>query len=93
MPLSAAQRGTIKIAAASLAAVALLGASEVPGETGTEVNVCHVQHSAGESVEQRIAGVKADTARAVELQQLTSEQAAFVAEQLVRRIQSGALPI
>ncbi|WP_150117184.1 hypothetical protein [Arthrobacter sp. ERGS1:01] len=72
------------VAAATLAAVTVLSgpvfSSDPAAILAAPVN----------SASSRIAGVKEDMARAVALQQVTAEQAAFLENQLVRRIQSGA---
>ncbi|MGO4383230.1 hypothetical protein [Specibacter sp. RAF43] len=65
------------VAAATLAAVTVLSA---PGTAPAPASA---------SVTSRIAGVQEDMARAVALRQVTAEQAAFLENQLVRRIQAG----
>ena len=87
-----------RMAAVSLAAVTMLGASAVPAGAASNVGAANISQAPAGSADQqsdtdqRIAGVHADMARAVELQQVTEEQAAFLAEQLVRRIHAGSMP-
>jgi copper(I)-binding protein len=64
------------VAAATLAAVTVFSGGAAVANT--------------ESTASRIAGVQQDLARAVALQQVTSEQAAAFEKQMVRRIQSQA---
>ncbi|GAA4658499.1 hypothetical protein [Arthrobacter cryoconiti] len=70
------------VAAATLAAVAVLSG---PIYSADAVSILAAPAN---SVQSRIAGVQQDMARAVALQQVTPEQAAFLEGQLVRRIQS-----
>ncbi|MBP2413194.1 hypothetical protein JOF48_001993 [Arthrobacter stackebrandtii] len=74
------------VAAVTLAAVTVLGASGMTGGTG--LDAASIITSPPNSASSRIAGVQEDMARAVQLQQITPEQAAFLERQLVRRIQN-----
>ena len=71
------------MAAATLAAVTVLSGTVVSQEPDA------ILASPVNSASSRIAGVQADMARAVALQQVTPEQAAFLEKQLVRRIEGG----
>ncbi len=87
-----------RMTAVSLAAVTMLGVSAVPAGAASNVGAGNISQISANSADQlssadeRIAGVHADMARAVELLQVTEEQAAFLADQLVRRIQADAMP-
>lgn len=71
---------TTAVAAATLAAVTAFSAPALHAS---------ILSSPANSAQQRIAGVQADMARAVELKQLSPEQAKFLENQLVQRIQNG----
>ncbi len=75
------------VAAVTLAAVTVLGVSGMTGGVG--LDAASIITSPPNSASSRIAGVREDMARAVQLQQITPEQAAFLERQLVRRIQNG----
>ncbi|WP_269938479.1 hypothetical protein [Arthrobacter sp. HY1533] len=77
------------MAAVTLAAAAVLGAPGLVGGSAPTLDPASIIASPPNSTEQRIAGVHEDMARAVALQQVTAEQAAFLERQLVRRIQGG----
>ncbi|MCU6482225.1 hypothetical protein QO003_002018 [Arthrobacter silviterrae] len=72
------------VAAATLAAVTALSGPVYSSDPAS------ILSSPANSASSRIAGVHADMARAVALQQVTPEQAAFLEQQLVRRIQADA---
>lgn len=78
------------MAAVTLAAVTVLGGPVLVGGTASSLDPASIIGSPPNSVTSRIAGVHEDMARAVQLQQITSEQAAFLENQLVKRIQSEA---
>jgi hypothetical protein len=71
------------MAAATLAAVTVLAAPVISQDPAA------ILASPVNSASSRIAGVHEDIARAVALNQVTPEQAAFLEKQLVRRIQAG----
>lgn len=78
------------MAAVTLAAVTVLGGPVLVDGTASSLDPGSIIGSPPNSVTSRIAGVHEDMARAVQLQQITSEQAAFLENQLVKRIQSEA---
>ncbi len=78
------------VSAVTLAAVTVLSGSGLMGGSPLGTNSAGVVGSPPNSVTSRIAGVHNDLARAVELQQVTPEQANFVEQQLIRRIQKTA---
>lgn len=77
---------TTAAAAVTLAAAAVLGAHAVTHQTTSSMDAGTIIGSPVNSAAARIAGIQADTARAVELKQLTAEQAAFLEAQLLKRI-------
>ncbi len=79
-------------AAVTLAAVTVLSASGFMGASATGLESASIVGSPPNSASARIAGVQEDMARAVQLQQITPEQAAFLEQQLVRRIQIDEQP-
>lgn len=76
------------VAAVTLAAVTVLSGPGVVGGSASSLAAGSIIGSPANSVSSRISGVHEDMARAVQLQQITPEQAAFLENQLVRRIQS-----
>lgn len=74
-------------AAVTLAAVTVLSASGFMGASAAGLDSASIVASPPNSASSRIAGVQEDMARAVQLQQITPQQAAFLEQQLVRRIQ------
>lgn len=78
------------MAAVTLAAVTVLGGPVLVGGTASGLDPASIIGSPPNSVSSRIAGVHEDMARAVQLQQITAEQAAFLENQLVKRIQNKA---
>ena len=80
------------VSAVTLAAVTVLSGSGLMGGSALGVDPAGVVGAPPNSVTSRIAGVHDDLARAVELQQVTPEQASFVERQLIRRIQNSAEP-
>ena len=77
-------------AAVTLAAVTVLSVSGLVGAPSSGLDSAGIISSPPGSVSSRIAGVQEDMARAVQLQQITPEQAAFLEKQLIRRIQGGS---
>ena len=77
------------MAAVTLAAAAVLGAPGLVSGSAPTLDPASIIASPPNSTASRIAGVHEDMARAVELQQITAQQAAFLEEQLVRRMQGG----
>lgn len=76
-------------AAVTLAAVTVLSATGLMGAPSTGLDSASIISSPPNSASSRIAGVKEDMARAVALQQITPEQAAFLERQLVQQIQKS----
>ncbi|MHA7306201.1 hypothetical protein ACX80E_13300 [Arthrobacter sp. TMN-49] len=77
------------MAAATLAAVTVLSGPALAGAAASGANSGSIISSPPNSASSRIAGVHEDMVRAVKLGQITSEQAAFLEKQLVKRIQAG----
>lgn len=75
------------VAAVTLAAVTVLSGPALAGGSSSNFEPGSIIASPPNSASSRIAGVQEDMARAVELQQVTAEQAAFLESQLVKRIQ------
>lgn len=75
------------VTALTLAAVTVLSGSGLIGGSALALESASIIGSPPNSVSSRIAGVHEDMARAVELQQVTQEQASFLEKQLIRRIQ------
>lgn len=87
-PLNHGKKGVGSAAAAvTLAAVTVLSASGLMGAPAAGLDSASIVGSPPNSTSSRIAGVQDDVARAVQLQQITPAQAAFLEQQLVRRIQ------
>ncbi|MDO5753912.1 hypothetical protein [Arthrobacter sp.] len=76
------------MAAVTLAAVTVLGGPAVVGGMAGSLDSGSIIGSPPNSASSRIAGVQNDMARAVALQQITPEQAAFLENQLVKRIRN-----
>ncbi|POH56859.1 hypothetical protein [Arthrobacter glacialis] len=77
------------VAAATLAAVTVLSGPALAGASASGLNSGSIISSPPNSASSRIAGVHEDMARAVQLGQITASQAAFLENQLVKRIQPG----
>ncbi|MHA7268172.1 hypothetical protein [Arthrobacter sp. HLT1-20] len=77
------------VAAATLAAVTVLSGPSLSGAPASGLNSASIVSSPPNSASSRIAGVQQDVARAVQLGQITAEQAAFLENQIVKRIQLG----
>ncbi|WP_218711347.1 hypothetical protein [Arthrobacter sp. BF1] len=75
------------VAAVTLAAVTVLSGPALVGGSSSSFEPGSIIGSPPNSAPTRIAGVQEDMARAVELHQITAEQAAFLESQLVKRIQ------
>lgn len=75
------------VAAVTLAAVTVLSGSGLIGGSTLGLESASIIGSPPNSVSSRIAGVHEDMARAVELAQVTPEQARFLEKQLIRHIQ------
>ncbi|MET4003289.1 MULTISPECIES: hypothetical protein [Arthrobacter] len=78
------------VAAVTLAAVTVLSGPALVGGSMAAFEPGSIIGSPPNSASSRIAGVHEDMARAVQLQQLTPEQAAFMESQLVKRIHGDA---
>ena len=78
------------MAAVTLAAVTVLGGPALMGGSAASLDSGSIIGSPPNSASSRIAGVQNDMARAVALQQITPEQAAFLENQLVKRIRNDA---
>lgn len=78
------------VAAVTLAAVTVLSGPGLVGGTATGLEPGSIISSPPNSASSRIAGIHEDMARAVKLQQITTEQAAFLENELVKRIQDKA---
>ena len=78
------------VAAVTLAAVTVLSGHALVGGSSASIEPGSIIGSPPNSASTRIAGVQEDMARAVELHQITAEQAAFLESQLVKRIQREA---
>ena len=76
------------VAAVTLAAMTALGGPTLVGGSAASLDPGSIIGSPPNSASSRIAGVDDDMARAVALEQITPEQAAFLKNQLVRRIQT-----
>lgn len=78
------------VAAVTLAAVTVLSGPGLVSGSAHGLEPGSIITSPPNSASSRIAGVHEDMARAVRLQQLTTEQAAFLENELVKRIQGKA---
>ena len=78
------------VAVATLAAVTALSGPGLVGGSAASLDPGSIISSPPNSASSRIAGVHSDMLRAVALQQVTPEQAAFLENQLVKRIQGNA---
>ncbi|MDJ0316953.1 hypothetical protein [Arthrobacter antibioticus] len=78
------------IAAVTLVAATVLGGPGLIGGTAAGLDPASIIGSPTNSVSSRLAGVHEDMARAVQLKQVTPEQASFLENQLVKRIQNQA---
>ncbi len=77
------------MAVATLAAVTALSGPGLVGGSAASLDPGSIISSPPNSASSRIAGVHDDMLRAVALRQITPEQAAFLENQLVKRIQNG----
>ncbi|MFQ4148270.1 hypothetical protein AAGW05_06185 [Arthrobacter sp. LAPM80] len=75
------------VAAVTLAAVTVLSGPGLVAGSASSLDAAGIIRTPTNSAATRIAGVHEDLVRAVELQQVTPEQAAFLERQLVKRIQ------
>ncbi|MHA7175336.1 hypothetical protein ACX80D_01640 [Arthrobacter sp. Sr24] len=78
------------VVAVTLAAVTVLTGPAVVGGPSSSFEPGSIIGSPLNSASTRIAGIQEDMARAVDLHQITAEQAAFLENQLVKRIQRDA---
>lgn len=76
------------VAAVTLAAVTVLSGPTLVGGSASSLDPGSIIGSPPNSASSRIAGVHDDMARAVALEQITPEQATFLENQLVKRIQT-----
>lgn len=88
--VAAKARPGVKAAVTTAVATAALVAAAVLAGPVVSPDPVSILASPTNSASSRIAGVQQDMARAVALQQVTPEQAAFLEGQLVKRIQSQA---